>query len=488
MKRLSPVRLVVALVCAALIAASWWGVGRARQGLIVRQFTQDGIPMRLILPQSAANIPGVLVAHGFAGSQQLMLGYGYALAHAGYGALLWDFGGHGANPNALDRDGDSLQTDVDAAYAALAAQPEIDAARVALLGHSMGSGAVMQAGVRDADRYAATIAVSPTGADVTTAVPRNLLLTAGSLEAPFVANAERLLEQAGGPSQDFGAGLARALVIIPNAEHISILFRWLSHETAIYWLNLVFGVQENVQAFRDWRVAWYGLHIVAWLGLLTAVAPALPIRRDENPARRRPPWHWVALLIGPLPATAVLWLLSRLGEVGTFGGLLVGGALALWFGVLGLVWLLAGFRLTRPSGGDAVWGVVLFGALWLAVGALAQLVWLPWLLIPARLLVWPLLALLFFPAQLAAGYAQQGAGFGRRLGWWALQSAVAIAGLALTLAVVPGLFFLALVLPLVPAVFGVMAVAGAAVDRPWAVGLGNAAFFAWLIAAVFPLA
>jgi len=48
----------------------------------------------------------------------------------------------------------------------------------------MGSGAVMSTGIRNPDRFAATVAVSPTGAAVTPQVPRNP--QAGSWEAGFV--------------------------------------------------------------------------------------------------------------------------------------------------------------------------------------------------------------------------------------------------------------------------------------------------------------
>ena len=43
-------------------------------------------------------------AHGFSGSQQLMLAYGYTLAHAGYAVILLDFAGHGANAQPLRQD------------------------------------------------------------------------------------------------------------------------------------------------------------------------------------------------------------------------------------------------------------------------------------------------------------------------------------------------------------------------------------------------
>jgi len=55
----------------------------------------------------------------------------------------------------------------------------------------MGSGAVMS-GIRNPDRFAATVAVSPTGVAVTPQVPRNPQLQAGSWEAGFVTNAKRL--------------------------------------------------------------------------------------------------------------------------------------------------------------------------------------------------------------------------------------------------------------------------------------------------------
>lgn len=224
-------RLFLLFMALLLIALSWWGVVAARTGLIIRGLERNGVPMLYVAPQRG-EIPGVLVAHGFAGSKQLMLGYAHVLAHAGYAVLLWDFGGHGANASPLR----SLQHDLDVALAALLEQPEVDQARLALLGHSMGSGAVMSAGIHNVDRFAATVAISPTGAQVTPSAPRNLLLQAGSWEGSFVANAERLLVAAGGGNKNLASGQGRSLEIIPNAEHITILFRNASHQAACRWL------------------------------------------------------------------------------------------------------------------------------------------------------------------------------------------------------------------------------------------------------------
>lgn len=484
--RLSLPRLILAIVAVALIALCWRQVLAARRGLTSRSMQVDGMPMTFLAPTGATNAPGVLIAHGFSGSQQLMLGYGHVLAQAGYGVLLWDFAGHGSNGNPLDREGNALQADIDAAYAALLEQPEIDAGRVALLGHSMGSGAVMTAGIEDNGRYSAVVAISPTDAAVTPERPPNLLLQAGSLEPRFVANARDLLARAGGPNDDFDAGLARDFVLVPGVEHITILFSRTSHQAALDWFNRVFGRAMAVP-YRDLRVIWYGLHLGAWLLLIVALAPLFPTA-DAQAGKSRPLWRWLGLPLGALSASLSLALLGRFVDVASLGGLLVGGALGVWFLVMGGVWLALGFRPPAPTGRDLLYGLLLFGLLWLAFGAMAQLVWLPWLLIPERLLRWPFLAAAALPWLLATGLAVQRQSLLRRAGWWLLETTVLVAGLGLAVLLSPGLFFVLLLIPVMPVVLGVMFIAGAAVDRPWSFALGNALFFGWLIAAVFSLA
>ena len=89
-------RLFVLLMVLLLIVLSWWGVAAAQTGLVVRSLEKDNIPMLYVAPGQREKMPSVLIAHGFAGSKQLMLGYAYVLAHSGYAVMLWDFGGHGA--------------------------------------------------------------------------------------------------------------------------------------------------------------------------------------------------------------------------------------------------------------------------------------------------------------------------------------------------------------------------------------------------------
>lgn len=489
-------RLGLLIFSLILIAISWWQVLSAPSGLIVRHLEQDGLPMRYVGPENGQDMPGVLIAHGFSGSQQVMLAFAYELAHAGYGVMLWDFAGHGANPAPISFErADDLQSNIDTAFAALAVQPEVDGGRMALLGHSMGSGAVMQAGVEDAERYQATIAVSPTGAEVTPQEPRNLLLMAEALMPQFVNNAETLLADAGGKNDDFANGLARDMVIIPNVEHISILFSDRSHDQAREWLDRTFGEQPSRLAgsYQDRRILWYGVHLLGWLGMVIALSPLLASRQlsateeEQLAASRRAPWHWLALVFAPVLASGLLFSVSLIVNVSQTLGLLVGGGLAVWFLFMGLFWLVAGFHVPRPDWRSLGWGLLLFAILWLAFGVLGQFVWLPWFLIPERLWRWPILALGYIPWLLAAGLALHRTGWARKAAWWLLQSVLIIAGLLVAVLLVPSLFFLLLIIALLPLVLAVMIIAGSPFQRPWAFAIGNALFFSWLLLAVFPL-
>lgn len=488
MERGKSVPILIAVVALTLIIICWWQVWRSEAGLIKRTLLRESVPLTFLVRKGEANVPGVVVAHGFAGSRQLMVGYAHVLAQAGYGVMLLDIDGHGGNGRPLQWGSDTLQANLDAAYAELVVQPEVDGDHIALLGHSMGSGAVMSAGIRQAERYQATVAISPTDAQVTADRPRNLLLQAGTLEPPFLANAQRLLARAGGANENIAEGLARRLVVIPNVEHITILFSSASHQAALSWLDEVFG-RETAVVYRDSRFVWYLAHLASWLVLAVAIAPLLPVREAEDGRTRR---NWLGLIIGPLLAAIVVSLLNRPFDLSSLGGMLISGALAIWFLLFGLGWLLAAspihhIYIPKPSRNDLIWGMVLFGFLSLAFGALAQLTWLPWMMNTPRLLRWPLLAAAVLPWQLASGAAQQGLGWRGRLWHWLAQSIAIVFGLALMVALTPDFSFVLLLLPLMPVILAVLGIGGYMVKRLWAVALGNGLFFGWLLAAVFPL-
>jgi len=476
-----------------LVLLSVWQIQAATRGLEITPVRSTVPPLTLVAPEGATNgsRPLVLVGHGFAGSGVVMRGFALSLAHAGYVVALWDFDGHGTNPRPLSFDArmGTLVANAEAALAQAEARGLVAPGRVAILGHSMGSGVALAFG-QTLPETAATIAVSPVGQAVTPALPRNLLLMAGGLEAPFVHNAEQRLAEAGGPGGDPAAGTARKLLIVPGVEHVSILFSPAAHAAARDWLDATFGPQPGATAYTDRRVLWHGLGMLGTLLAATALAP-LVAEPSTVRAPDRPHWRRLgALTGGALGATLALWLAGKAGlGLRSLLGLLVGGYLMIWFGVAGLVsLLLLRIRPSLPSHRAVLGGLLAFAALWLGVGLLGQLVWLPWLLIPQRLLLWPLGGLLLLPWFLAAGEVARGAGIPRGLGWWLGHSAVLAGGLSIALRLNPDeLGFIIIVLPLLPIVLGLHALAAAPHRGSWPFALSGALFTSWLFLAVFPL-
>lgn len=477
------IRIIIAII---LMATSLWGVVSLEKELEADSARLDNVPLYYIRPEGQEEIPGVIVAHGFGGSKQMMFGYGYALARAGYGVVLLDFAGHAANPQPMNSSRDNLQQSLDAAYRFLTAQPEIIPDQIALVGHSMGSGAVMQAGINLPGRYTAVIALSPTGANVSKSLPPNLMLQAGSLEGHFVENAQELLAEAGGESDAFQEKMARTFVEIPNVEHITILFNTFSQAQAIDWLNHSFGVEFPTET-KDSRMAWYGLHLVSWLILVAAAGPLIKAKADIFPAQPDIGRRWLFLLASPLIATGILMLCGCFTEINGFLGLQVGGALAVWFLVMGCGWLFGGGHITSPRWHGVFWGLLFFGILWTAMGLMAQFTWMQWFLIPKRLLLWPLLALTCLPWKLAAGVFLQGLNNWKRAGFWLLQSVLVVGVLALTASLVPGMYVIILIAPVLPFIFGIETLLGKRFEDPWAYGIGSALFVGWMIASFFPL-
>ncbi len=514
MKPLHPTPAVlVVLIGLGLVLGSWWQVTRPSRDLEVVHLrapdAQGALPMTHVLPRATdvvarrspvdRGIPGVLIAHGFGASRRIMLGYAYRLAHAGYGVALWDFAGHGANPAPLDPSREGLQDNIDTALASLLERDEIDPQRIAVVGHSMGSAAAMRAGIRRRDVFAAVVAISPTGALFSEAAPRNLLLQAGSLEPRFVANARRLLDEAGGSddtAEAFAVGVARAMEIVPGVEHMTILFSDRSQESVVEWLDSAFAIERDDEpVYTDRRGLLYALHFVAWLLIARVAGPCVRRLIPRGAARGRgglpairARW-WVAGMIGgPFVATAALAAIATVVQVAELGGMLVAGAAALWFFISGLIWLALGFRPSRPRIAGVVLGLGLFAVLWVAAGIMVQHLALQWVLIPARLARWPAVALAMLPWQLGAGFAQAGAPGRYRVGLFFAWTIPVLAALAFAGITVDGLFFLTLVLPALPVAFAATALLGGIADDPWGYAIGNALFLGWLVVAIFPLA
>jgi alpha-beta hydrolase superfamily lysophospholipase len=106
--RSASVRNVVVLVVSlCAIALALVRLSAASEGLHVERLTVGETPVTVFRgdhPARAGGGPVVVLAHGFAGSQQLMRPFATTLARNGYTAVTFDLPGHGRNPAPLTGD------------------------------------------------------------------------------------------------------------------------------------------------------------------------------------------------------------------------------------------------------------------------------------------------------------------------------------------------------------------------------------------------
>ncbi|WP_413439298.1 alpha/beta hydrolase [Sulfuriferula sp. GW1] len=106
-----------------------------------------------------ARAPAVAVLHGWGSNAEMMLPVAAPLNQAGYAVLLFDARCHGRSDDDNFASLPRFAEDLDCALAWLVQQPGVDAANIAVLGHSVGAGAVLLAASRRKD-IAAVISVA----------------------------------------------------------------------------------------------------------------------------------------------------------------------------------------------------------------------------------------------------------------------------------------------------------------------------------------
>ena len=231
--------LLVALLALLAIGTGLRHLDAATAGLEVSKGRVGEIPVTLYRPAGGEPAPVVVIAHGFAGSQQLMQPFAVTLARNGYLAVTFDFPGHGGNPTPFVARIEDQERRVAILLGALESVVQFAAGlpgsdgRLALLGHSMAGDVLLRLAAAEGDRVGATALVSPYLApDAPTGEPRNLLILFGALEPEMlhqvgreaIAAATGEAVETGITYGDLKQGDARRLMLVPGVEHIGVLY------------------------------------------------------------------------------------------------------------------------------------------------------------------------------------------------------------------------------------------------------------------------
>ncbi|XVV08876.1 alpha/beta hydrolase [Actinoplanes sp. CA-131856] len=458
----------MALVAAVLAATGLGFLASAGGEATPGRAVVAGVPLHEVHPaglKPGERRPGVVVAHGYAGSAKLMAQFGDTLAARGYVVVLLDFAGHGAN--ARPRTGNAaLQEDLDVAVRHLRGLRDVDTARIALVGHSMGATAVAAYAAAHPE-VVATVAISlPSVPD---GHPKNLLMLVGQAEFPgFRATAA-----------DAASRIADSRAeTIPGVEHISILYAPGTHRETVAWLDQHFGSPPAQAAIPSplRRLAGAGL---LFAGLLVGLYPLarLLFRGRARPGRFRP------VRLVPIAGAAVVAALVA-AVVPTSWFPLDSGDYAVAFTFLfgGLLLVVAPRERPRWAPGALV--LVLYAAVTIVVPLQLGFtnVWPAgsrWWLLPV---VWAGFAVL--------SYAGERLSRGSTLGVLAVSAAtVAALTAAATLGLTNG--FLLLVVPLLAVLLVLQAGWSALLNRlgapAWAIALAGSLLVAWPIAATLPI-
>lgn len=514
----------VALLAVAAIVVAVWQLERTGDGLDIRRQTLGGTPVTVFAPAGLATAaPVVLIAHGFAGSQQLMQPLALTLARNGFVAITFDFPGHGRNSQpmrgGLADPNESLRTLLASmakmgVFARELATARGGTGRYAVLGHSMASDIVVrhaqsQAGVEASvgvSLFAPSIAADTPGDS-----PRNLLVIAGALEPAVMAReALRVVGRVAGEGAAlettygrFEAGTARRAVLSPGVEHIGVLYSTHTLTEALAWLEAAFGRAAATPRFIDARGPWLGLLLAGVVALawpLSCLLPRLQPRMAGDapaPATRRRWWGWRGQLpLTVLPALITPLLLWKLpSEVLP---ILLGDYLVLHFAVYGVLtlsglWAL-GWRPARPCGAQAA---ALLVAMLLASAYAVLAVGVPvdryvFNLHPeaVRLPVVAALCLGTLPWFLADERLTRGPAAAP--GAYVVSKLLFLLSLVLAIALNPGrLFFLAIIVPAILLLFVIYGLFSRWVFRrtghPAVAAVANALAFGGFMAVVFPL-
>ena len=475
---------VVALVAAILAVVM---LERQRAGVTSEGMMLGETPVTLWRGAGDDPAPLVVVAHGYAGSRQMMQPISIALARAGFTVAAFDFNGHGRHSAPMDADITTLDgattqlvTHTVAVAEAARGLPDVTGP-VALLGHSMATDIVIRAAERIED-VAAVVAISMYSDAVTPDFPDRLLIVSGAFEGRLRDVAlDRLhqIDPAAAEGETVRAeGVERRVVTAPLVGHVGVLYSGTTLAEARDWIAGAMGraVSGPLPVIAPWVVVL----MASLLALAWPLAALVPRTTDTGDTRKRGAWLALAVPVAPALAAAVFFPAGALG-------LSAFGVLAAFFGVWGVVQLALLWRAGQGPRSVSwsglvlllVWGLGVFAVVLDRYGAA---------FIPTgpRLEVMALLLLGTVPFCLGDALMARTGGWVLRL----LLRLLPIGALFAAMLLAPRLGIAFTVLPVMVLFWCVYGLAGrwiAARTGPATAGLALGVILAWAIAASTPL-
>jgi pimeloyl-ACP methyl ester carboxylesterase len=456
----------------------------ARQGLTITRALLSGTPVtQYIKPGSTG--PLVVVAHGFAGSEQMMQGYALPLARAGYRVAVFEFQGHGRNSTPMSGDVDKIEgttrrlvEQTNQVINALARPGE----EVALLGHSMATDVLVRVAAERPD-VGPMVLVSAFSQEITATFPDDLLLITGAWEGGlrgFAREAVEMVQPGANEAQTVTQGqIRRRAYAAPFAEHVSVLQSRPARAEALAWLDQFYG---HVSDQRILPTGWAILAVLTgWVLVFNSLVRGVPERMATSRSLTKGQLAvavGLPMIVAPVVATSLnIVLLPVLVADYLLVHLLIFGALQ-----LGVLWFF-GLRPGRMSVGSFVLlllGCAVFGVI---LNRYAANFWPT----PERLWIIALLMLGAVPYMLADAMITFRAHWSARV----LARTGFLASLALAVSLdFSSLFFLIMIAPvlvLFHMVFGTMGRHVARRSGPLASGLALGLVLAWALGVSFPL-
>ena len=275
----------------------------------------EGLPATLYLPEDAEDDgdlpaprpaderpPVVVVAHGYSADRASMSGLARSLAEAGYAVLSIDLRGHGSNTNRFQGD---LRDDIDAAVDWAQTSPYVDGDQLAVLGHSMGAGAVLDFATLDG-RPKAVVPLSGGWIVNDGVVPANTLFVVASGDPGRIHDRQEEL------AEDLAAaGGAVAQEEIGGTDHITVLRDDDTVAAVTAFLDPILGVERaegETPGIVDPRYGTALLYLIVVLALVAMLGSIVGRAAPGGPPADvpTPAWAGFALVAGALLVTTPL--------------------------------------------------------------------------------------------------------------------------------------------------------------------------------------